>query len=298
MATPAISEGRGMARGEIGMAAVDLKHPHLVLCQFSDNLLYTHALTKINYFNPVEIIVPHTFAENVQQSKLYQMIKEHYPNLTLTAVQRRHFNDAVGRQQIRTLCAPQYSSVHLEVTLPVHITPPVPIEYSIVYALHGQLIRTIGAAILALTGLTSSGRECLSLYPYSAADCNATCKRRRKSLRRYVGTATQLELVQPLVSSAGLSCCLLGILGPTYTVGGIRALRAAILQPSCSKEYIETRLDAVQEIIENDDGLMGTLQGEGLGFWPTNLAQCGLGVASDSSHLCDENFRDQRLNLV
>ncbi|GBP27581.1 hypothetical protein EVAR_102833_1 [Eumeta japonica] len=46
------------------------------------------------------------------------------------------------------------------------------------------LIRTIGAAILALTALTSSGRECLSLYPYSAADCNATCKRRRKSLRR------------------------------------------------------------------------------------------------------------------
>ncbi|GBP97566.1 hypothetical protein EVAR_103636_1 [Eumeta japonica] len=45
------------------------------------------------------------------------------------------------------------------VTPPVHITPPVPIEYSIVYTLHGQLIRTIGAAILALTALTSSGRE-------------------------------------------------------------------------------------------------------------------------------------------
>ncbi|GBP83693.1 hypothetical protein EVAR_57093_1 [Eumeta japonica] len=65
------------------------------------------------------------------------------------------------------------------VTSPVHITPPIPIEYSVVYTLHGQLIRTIGAAILALTALTSSGREC-----YSAADCNATCKRRRKSLRR------------------------------------------------------------------------------------------------------------------
>ncbi|GBP07311.1 hypothetical protein EVAR_71657_1 [Eumeta japonica] len=41
------------------------------------------------------------------------------------------------------------------------------IEYSIVYTLHGQLIRTIGAAILASTALTSSGRERLSLYPYS-----------------------------------------------------------------------------------------------------------------------------------
>ncbi|XP_045498270.1 mutS protein homolog 4-like [Colias croceus] len=75
-----------------------------------------------------------------------------------------------------------------------------------------------------------------------------------------VGTATQLELVQPLVPSAGPTCCLLGVLGPTYTVGGIRALRAAILQPSCKKEFIEARLDAVQELIENDSGIMSGLQ--------------------------------------
>lgn len=52
----AISEGRGMARGEIGIAAIDLRHPHLVLCQFSDTLLYTHTLAKINYFNPIEVL--------------------------------------------------------------------------------------------------------------------------------------------------------------------------------------------------------------------------------------------------
>lgn len=75
-----------------------------------------------------------------------------------------------------------------------------------------------------------------------------------------VGTATQLELVQPLVSSAGHTCCLLGVLGPMYTVGGIRALRAAILQPSCNKEFIVNRLDAVQDLIDNDQGLMIDLQ--------------------------------------
>lgn len=75
-----------------------------------------------------------------------------------------------------------------------------------------------------------------------------------------VGTATQLELVQPLVPSAGPSCCLLGVLGPMYTLGGIRALRAAILQPSCNKEFIENRLDAVQDLIENDAGLMVDVQ--------------------------------------
>ncbi|KAJ8731216.1 hypothetical protein PYW07_004380 [Mythimna separata] len=75
----AISEGRGMARGEIGIAAIDLRHPHLVLCQFSDTLLYTHTLTKINFFNPVEIIVPHTFCEGVQPNQLYQLIRDRYP---------------------------------------------------------------------------------------------------------------------------------------------------------------------------------------------------------------------------
>lgn len=46
-----------MARGEIGIAAVDLRQPHLVLCQFSDTLLYTHTMTKINYFNPIEVSI-------------------------------------------------------------------------------------------------------------------------------------------------------------------------------------------------------------------------------------------------
>ncbi|CAG5045234.1 unnamed protein product [Parnassius apollo] len=151
-----------MARGEIGMAAVDLKHPHLVLCQFSDTLLYTHTMTKINYFNPVEY-----------------------------------------KGDIST-------------------TPP-------------------------------DGNIYKRSVPHSTVPFICKCCRN-------VGTATQLELVQPLVPSAGPTCCLLGVLGPTYTIGGIRALRAAILQPSCDKDFIEARLDAVQELIECDTGLMADLQ--------------------------------------
>lgn len=60
--------------------------------------------------------------------------------------------------------------------------------------------------------------------------------------------------------SAGPTCCLLGVLSPTYTIGGIRALRAAILQPSSNKDFIEARLDSVQDLIQNDSGLMVDLQ--------------------------------------
>ncbi|CAG4971257.1 unnamed protein product [Colias eurytheme] len=230
----AISEGRGMARGEIGMAAIDLRHPNLILCQFSDTLLYTHTMTKINFFNPVEIIVPHTFCEGIQPSQLYQLIKDQYPLINLTAVQRRHFNDATGRQQIQSLCAPQYSAVYLQV-------------------LHKFYALTAAAAVLKYVEYIQCivfARESIKIEYHSSEN----------TMIIDVGTATQLELVQPLVPSAGPTCCLLGVLGPTYTVGGIRALRAAILQPSCKKEFIEARLDAVQELIENDSGIMSGLQ--------------------------------------
>ncbi|XP_053610160.1 mutS protein homolog 4-like [Plodia interpunctella] len=230
----AISEGRGMARGEIGIAAVDLRHPHLVLCQFSDTLLYTHTLTKINYFNPVEIIVPHTFCEGVKPNQLYQLIRDTYPLVNLTTVQRRHFNDAAGRQQIQTLCAPQYSAVYLQV-------------HQKFYAL------TAAAAVLKYVEYIQCivfMRESLKIEYHSSEN----------TMIIDFGTSTQLELVQPLDPSAGATCCLLGVLGPTYTIGGIRALRACILQPSCKKEFIENRLDAVQDLIENVDGLMSDLQ--------------------------------------
>ncbi|KAJ0176479.1 hypothetical protein K1T71_007658 [Dendrolimus kikuchii] len=230
----AISEGRGMARGEIGMAAIDLRHPHLVLCQFSDTLLYIHTMTKINFYNPIEIIVPNTFCEGVQPNQLYRKIKDQYPLVTVTPVQRRHFNEAMGRQNIQTLCAPQYSAVYLQVVEKF-------------YAL------TAAAAVLKYVEQIQClvfARESLKIEYYSSEN----------TMLIDVRTATQLELVQPLVLSAGQTCCLLGVLGPTYTMGGIRALRAAILQPSCNKEFIEARLDAIQDLIDNDSGLMVDLQ--------------------------------------
>lgn len=36
----AVVEGRGLARGEIGMASIDLKSPQIILSQFADNTTY------------------------------------------------------------------------------------------------------------------------------------------------------------------------------------------------------------------------------------------------------------------
>lgn len=51
----AIIEGRGQSRGEVGIAAVDVKRPFLILCQISDTQTYMNTLRKINILNPVQV---------------------------------------------------------------------------------------------------------------------------------------------------------------------------------------------------------------------------------------------------
>jgi hypothetical protein len=51
----ALTEGRGQARGEVGIAALDINYPHLILCQISDSQTYMNTLTKINVLNPIEV---------------------------------------------------------------------------------------------------------------------------------------------------------------------------------------------------------------------------------------------------
>jgi hypothetical protein len=44
----AVVEGRGLARGEIGIASIDIKSPQIILSQFADNTIYT----KVSIKNP------------------------------------------------------------------------------------------------------------------------------------------------------------------------------------------------------------------------------------------------------
>lgn len=51
----AIVEGRGLAKGEVGMASIDIEHPELVLTQFQDSASYSRLRTKLQIANPVEV---------------------------------------------------------------------------------------------------------------------------------------------------------------------------------------------------------------------------------------------------
>jgi len=51
----ALTSGRGDASSEVGLAAIDLQYPYLILCQISDCQTYVSTLTKINMFDPIEV---------------------------------------------------------------------------------------------------------------------------------------------------------------------------------------------------------------------------------------------------
>lgn len=49
-------EGRGLAKGEIGLASLDLKSPFLTLSQFSDTQTYVKTITKLQILQPIEVM--------------------------------------------------------------------------------------------------------------------------------------------------------------------------------------------------------------------------------------------------
>lgn len=52
----AITTGRGDMRNEVGIAAINLKYPHLILCQINDTQTYKQTLTKLYQMDPIEVL--------------------------------------------------------------------------------------------------------------------------------------------------------------------------------------------------------------------------------------------------
>jgi hypothetical protein len=51
----AVVEGSGQARGEVGMACINLRTSHLILCQFADTQAYHRVISKLNIFRPHQV---------------------------------------------------------------------------------------------------------------------------------------------------------------------------------------------------------------------------------------------------
>ncbi|XP_067119866.1 mutS protein homolog 4-like [Centruroides vittatus] len=221
----AIVEGRGIGRGEIGIASLDLKNPVIYLSQFADSQTYMKMISKLNILNPIEIIVPDTSYEKTM-SVLIQKITEQLSKINITTVQRKYFNESRGLQVIQLLCAPEYNSVELQIANKYYCLAAV-----------AALIRYL---------------EFVQNIIYTPHSLKVLFKGSEKTMLIDSLTAKKIELITNLHDPKSNEN-LLGVLQHTKTIGGTRLLRANILQPLSDLDTIVTRLNCLNELIKNDE---------------------------------------------
>ncbi|KAF7201854.1 mutS protein homolog 4 [Nothobranchius furzeri] len=226
----AVVEGRGFARGEIGMASFNLKYPELVLSQFADTGTYAKVITKIHILMPVEILMPDTASEKGKRTKLFKLITENFPGVTFTAIQRKYFNEKKGLEYIQQLCAPEFNTVLMEVQAKYYC---------------------LASAASLLKYL-----EFLQNSLYAAKSLKVSFKGSEQTAMIDSASAANLELVVNNRDHRSEQT-LLGVLNHTKTPGGARRLRSNILEPLVDVDTINIRLDAIQELLQNEELFFG-----------------------------------------
>ncbi|KAM6262322.1 mutS protein homolog 4 isoform 8-T8 [Porphyrio hochstetteri] len=226
----AVVEGRGLARGEVGMASIDLKNPEVILSQFADNTTYAKVITKLKILTPLEIIMSNTACDAGNTTKLFSLITEHFKNVAFTTVQRKYFNETKGLEYIEQLCASEFSTIFMEVQ-------------SKYYCL------AAAAALLKYV-------EFIQNSVYAPKSLKVRFQGSEKTAMIDSSSAQNLELVINNRDSRN-GHTLFGVLNYTKTPGGSRKLRSNILEPLVDAETINTRLDCVQELLQDEELFFG-----------------------------------------
>lgn len=218
----AIVEGRGNARGEVGMAAVNLEYPELLVYQFPDNNSYTRLMTKLCVLRPMEILMPHTLTRDSATSMVHQKIVSVYGR-TIMPVERKIFNMENGLRDIIRLCCPSFSSVEMEVKQ----------KY---YGL---------ASVAALISHLETSRD----IKFTDGAVKVVCESAGETAIIDQTTVKNLELLDADKNGGSLY----SFLNYTYTKNGARMLRASIIEPSIQLETIILRQDCINELSVNHE---------------------------------------------
>nr|XP_020758656.1 mutS protein homolog 4 isoform X1 [Odocoileus virginianus texanus] len=226
----AVVEGRGLARGEIGMASIDLKSPQIVLSQFADNTTYAKVITKLKILSPLEIIMSNTACVVGNSTKLFTLITENFKNVNFTTIQRKYFNETKGLEYIEQLCIAEFSTVLMEVQ-------------SKYYCL---------AAVAALLKYV----EFIQNSVYAPKSLKICFQGSEQTAMIDSSSAQNLELLINNQDSRN-NHTLFGVLNYTKTPGGSRRLRSNILEPLVDVETINMRLDCVQELLQDEELFFG-----------------------------------------
>ncbi|KAI4591362.1 hypothetical protein MJG53_020371 [Ovis ammon polii x Ovis aries] len=240
----AVVEGRGLARGEIGMASIDLKSPQIVLSQFADNTTYAKVITKLKILSPLEIIMSNTACVVGNSTKLFTLITENFKNVNFTTIQRKYFNETKGLEYIEQLCTAEFTTVLMEVQ-------------SKYYCL---------AAVAALLKYV----EFIQNSVYAPKSLKICFQGSEQTAMIDSSSAQNLELLINNQDSRN-NHTLFGVLNYTKTPGGSRRLRSNILEPLVDVETISMRLDCVQELLQDEELFFGLQSGKHRLFLQTQI---------------------------
>ncbi|CAG8463257.1 4619_t:CDS:10 [Acaulospora morrowiae] len=221
----AVIEGRGVA-SEVGICFIDIRTSECILSQIADSQTYVKTLHKMNIYNPAEILLSVTAVEP-SKSKLCKILEDNMPFATIVPIGRKYFNDATGLTYIR-----QYGLEEDSASLILGLT-------SKFYCL---------AATAAVLKYIESAQNIFFTnhsIKFKYQGCEGT-------MMIDCVTARNLELISNINDSHN-NQSLYGVLNKTATPMGARLLRANILQPLIDIATINTRLDSVEELTQNED---------------------------------------------
>jgi DNA mismatch repair protein MSH4 len=172
--------------------------------------------------------VPDTIFESQPLPKLLELIRESFGTIAIIPIQRRHFNDKQGIEQISKLCSRKSGNI-LQIIARKY--------YCI-------------SAAAALLGYLKN-----VCYVNFADHCLKVDYQTKGGVMIDTQTSVKLELLYSLkmdaVSAKKLS--LYGLLNRCETKIGQRHLRANILEPSCDIDFIEKRHDQIKILLENTE---------------------------------------------
>ncbi|GAN05554.1 mutS protein homolog 4 [Mucor ambiguus] len=223
----AIAEGRGVA-AEVGICVFDIDNCEIELFQMADSQSFSRTLQSVNLNEPQKILMPpyaeaNALSESSRTNKLSALLQQSYPHIPIITLPRKYFNDEKGKQYIIDLC----------------------IQEDVAGLLFGVSTKYFCLAALA----------CVFQHVYETEGCsfaNHTIKFTCKGAEDTI-TAKNLELVHNTAHTHSKRNTLLGILDYTLTPMGKRLLRTNILQPPCSLEITNDRLDTIEELCQNEE---------------------------------------------
>nr|XP_046914779.1 mutS protein homolog 4-like isoform X2 [Dermatophagoides farinae] len=214
-----IVEGRGKAKGEIGIAFIDLKSiPILHVSQFVDNYSSESLRSKCQVHMPVEVIFPHTMSSN---NRMMSTLIESFPDIVYRPFNRKFFNEKRGFDIIQTLSYDdcQWIDLQLENKYYCLAACSALFHYLIV-------VRQIQYAPKSIKIIYQSSLNTMIIDPL---------------------TAKILELIINLADPKSWHT-LFGTINRTRTKSGYILLRSNILQPTTNLELISKRLDMIEAI--------------------------------------------------